>query len=34
MIRQEVTPLLQLSNNPEILARFERLHAKLQRRLG
>lgn len=34
MLRQEVKPLLELSEDPGILLRFDRLHAKLQRRLG
>jgi hypothetical protein len=30
----EVQPLLDLRGEPEILSRFNRLHTKLQRRLG
>lgn len=34
VIRNEVEPLLELRGDPEILVRFDRLYAKLQRRLG
>ena len=34
LFRHEVVPLLELRGDPEILVRFDRLYAKLQRRLG
>jgi len=34
VFRGEVEPLLELREDPEILARFDRLHEKLRRRLG
>jgi len=34
LLRREVEPLLELRDDPEILARFDRLHQKLLQRLG
>ena len=34
LFRHEVEPLLELRGDPEILARFDRLHEKLRGRLG
>ena len=34
LFRTEVAPLLELRGDPDILARFDRLYAKLQGRLG
>ena len=34
LFRNEVSPLLELKEDPESLPRFDRLHAKLKRRLG
>jgi len=34
LVHEEVGPLLELRRDPEILAHFERLYAKLHRRLG
>ena len=34
VFRDEVGPLLELRGDPEILARFDRLHEKLRGRLG
>jgi hypothetical protein len=34
LFRREVEPLLELGEDPDTLARFDRLHAKLERRFG